>query len=59
MKFKSELEQAIIATVQQEVVPALGCTEPVSLALAAAVARQYLGALPDRRIGSRLKYRRI
>lgn len=48
MKFKSELEQAIIATVQQEVVPALGCTEPVSLALAAAVARQYLGALPDR-----------
>lgn len=48
MKFKSELEQAIIATVQQEAVPALGCTEPVSLALAAAVARQYLGALPDR-----------
>lgn len=48
MKFKSELEQAIIATVQQEVVPALGCTEPVFLALAAAVARQYLGALPDR-----------
>ena len=48
MKFKSELEQAILATVQQEVVPALGCTEPVSLALAAAVARQYLGALPDR-----------
>ncbi|WP_427838873.1 serine dehydratase subunit alpha family protein [Actinobacillus pleuropneumoniae] len=48
MKFKSELEQAIIATVQQEVVPALGCTDPVSLALAAAVARQYLGALPDR-----------
>ncbi|WGE33561.1 L-serine ammonia-lyase, iron-sulfur-dependent, subunit alpha [Actinobacillus genomosp. 1] len=48
MKFKSELEQAILATIQQEVVPALGCTEPVSLALAAAVARQYLGALPDR-----------
>ncbi|WGE35605.1 L-serine ammonia-lyase, iron-sulfur-dependent, subunit alpha [Actinobacillus genomosp. 1] len=48
MKFKSELEQAILATVQQEVVPALGCTEPVSLALAAAMARQYLGALPDR-----------
>ncbi|UKH19134.1 serine dehydratase subunit alpha family protein [Actinobacillus pleuropneumoniae] len=48
MKFKSELEQAILAAVQQEVVPALGCTEPVSLALAAAVARQYLGALPER-----------
>ncbi|WP_431831742.1 hypothetical protein [Actinobacillus genomosp. 2] len=48
MSISPELEQAILSTVQQEVVPALGCTEPVSLALASAVACQYLGTLPDR-----------
>ncbi|WP_150538184.1 serine dehydratase subunit alpha family protein [Actinobacillus vicugnae] len=48
MNITNELAQTILATVQQEVVPALGCTEPVSLALASAVARQYLGALPER-----------
>lgn len=46
--FDLHTEQALLAVVQQEVVPALGCTEPISLALASAVARQYLGALPDR-----------
>lgn len=48
MSISPEIEQSILSTVQQEVVPALGCTEPVSLALAAAVARQYLGTLPER-----------
>lgn len=43
-----KLEQAILSTVSQEVVPALGCTEPISLALASAIARQYLGCLPER-----------
>lgn len=43
-----KLEQAILATVAQEVIPALGCTEPISLALASAVARQYLGHEPER-----------
>lgn len=33
----------MIKVVKREVVPALGCTEPVSLALAAAIAAQRLG----------------
>ncbi|QIM67473.1 hypothetical protein A4G16_08930 [Mannheimia granulomatis] len=43
-----KLEQAILRAVNHEVVPALGCTEPISLALASAIARQYLGHLPER-----------
>lgn len=37
-----------IAVLHEELVPALGCTEPIALAYASALARQELGALPDR-----------
>ncbi|WP_386695560.1 serine dehydratase subunit alpha family protein [Lonepinella sp. MS14435] len=42
------VENLILNTVRNEVVPALGCTEPISLALASAVARYHLGHLPER-----------
>jgi L-cysteine desulfidase len=37
----------IIALVQKEVVPAIGCTEPVAVALAAAKIRETLGEIPE------------
>ena len=37
-----------IKAVRHEVTPALGCTEPISLALAAAIATRHLGARPQR-----------
>jgi L-cysteine desulfidase len=40
--------KAIIAMIQREVVPAVGCTEPVAVALAVARAREILGELPSK-----------
>lgn len=34
--------------IKEELIPAMGCTEPISLAYAAAAARKTLGALPER-----------
>lgn len=41
-----EFSDQLIAIVKRDVAPALGCTEPISLALAAAIARQHLGGIP-------------
>lgn len=44
----TQIEQQLLAIVKHEVVPALGCTEPISLALAAAIARHHLGQMPEK-----------
>lgn len=44
----SAYETVLINIVKQDVVPALGCTEPISLALASATAALYLGQFPDK-----------
>ncbi len=41
-------QQQIIALIKREVVPAVGCTEPIAVALCAAVAAETLGRSPER-----------
>ena len=43
-----EERQQMISLMQHEVVPAIGCTEPVAVALCAARAAEKLGLLPER-----------
>ena len=40
--------QAYLAILKEELVPAMGCTEPICLAYAAAKAREILGSMPKR-----------
>lgn len=42
-----EERKQIIALVQREVVPAIGCTEPIAVSLCVAKAAETLGCLPD------------
>lgn len=43
-----EIYRSYIQILTEELVPAMGCTEPIAIAYAAARARLELGALPDR-----------
>lgn len=48
MERGDHLYQQYIQILREELRPAMGCTEPIALALAGAKARKVLGALPDR-----------
>jgi L-cysteine desulfidase len=39
---------AYIQILKEELIPAMGCTEPIAIALAAAKAREALGSLPEK-----------
>ena len=48
MKKGDQLYQQYINILREELRPAMGCTEPIAMAYAAAKARQTLGAIPDK-----------
>ena len=47
MERTNEKYKAYVQILEEELVPAMGCTEPIALAYAAAKAREVLGDLPD------------
>ena len=48
MKSHEQTYQTCLRLLQKELVMAMGCTEPIAIAYAAAKAREALGALPER-----------
>lgn len=46
-KISRDVYQAYVKILQEELVPAMGCTEPIALAYASALARRELGCLPQ------------
>lgn len=48
MKRADKKYEAYLQILREELIPAMGCTEPIALAYAAAKAREVLGTLPDR-----------
>ena len=43
-----KIKQDFLAILGEELVPAMGCTEPIALAYAAAKGREALGCAPER-----------
>ena len=44
----AQIKQAFLAILKEELIPAMGCTEPIALAYAAAKAKMLLGVVPTR-----------
>ena len=44
----NKLYKAYVSILEEELLPAMGCTKPIAVAYASALARKTLGALPDR-----------
>ena len=43
-----DMREAIVAMIKREVVPAIGCTEPIAVSLCVARATELLGSLPEK-----------
>ena len=48
MSLTKQSYHAFLAILKEELVPALGCTEPIAIAYAAAKAREVLGIFPEK-----------
>lgn len=48
MKREDKIYDSYVQILKEELVPAMGCTEPIALAYAAARAREVLGEVPDK-----------
>ncbi len=48
MERTSHIYKAYVQILKEELIPAMGCTEPIAIAYAAAKAREVLGCMPDR-----------
>ena len=48
MKINDFKYNSFIEILKEELVPAMGCTEPIAIAYCAAVVRDYLGIIPEK-----------
>ena len=48
MQINSEKYQAYTKILEEELVPAMGCTEPIAIAYCAAIMKDTLGNIPDK-----------
>ena len=45
---EKQIYEAYLAILHKELIPAMGCTEPIAIAYASAIARAALGQVPER-----------